>query len=284
MQLKKHSIVLLISGLVAMLASCSRIPYKEVVIPAFKKRHPSAEVGQIYPIGDHGGKTVLGKKTDIVIHFREDDGSMQEIWTVTRKGGDWDARFKCKSESNVCIAEKGQTVLKQDVDPAVKNPDDQGAAAGGKRFESRQFGFVFHVSEKVNIYTNDDPGPMAARITADTPMWIVSSAIPTERINVKITEGATMSDLWQMLDIGSYSELPQYERVSVKQIRIGKNLAKAAYEHIHRLKRNPPKKLRQILFVHKGNAFAFTCSTSVDRYETADREFFDVVFRTMEFK
>lgn len=174
--------------------------------------------------------------------------------------------------------------LKQEIDSQFKKPDQQGAIAGRKRFESKKFGFSFNVPEKVNVYTAEDPGPMAARIRADTPMWIVSSVIPTERINVKITEGATMSDLKQMLDIRSYSGFQQYQRISVNEIKIGKNQDMPAYEHTHRLKLNPPKKLRQILFVHKGNAFGFTCSTSDDRYETANREFFDTVFKTMEFK
>jgi len=174
--------------------------------------------------------------------------------------------------------------LKQEVDSRFKKPDQQGSVGGGKRFVSEKFGFSFDVPENVNVYTADGPGPMAARIRADTPMWIVSSEIPTERINVKLTEGATMNDLEQMLDISSYSGVPQYERISVKEIKIGKSQDKSAYEHIHLLKLHPPKKLKQILFVHKGNAFGFTCSTSADRYDTANKQFFDVIFESLEFK
>jgi len=186
----------------------------------------------------------------------------------------------------LAIAPESQELLKlkQEVDSRFKNPAEQGSVAGGKRFDSKKFGFSFNAPEKVNVYTADDPGPMAARIKADTPMWIVSSEVPTERINVKITEGATMNDLRQMLDISSYSGLPQYERISVKEIKIRKNQDKPAYEHIHLLKLSPPKKLRQILFVHKGNAFGFTSSTSADRYETANKQFFDVIFKSLEFK
>jgi hypothetical protein len=184
------------------------------------------------------------------------------------------------------IAPENQELLKlkQEVDWRFKKPDEQADIAGGKRFESKKFGFSFNVPENVNVYSTDNPGPMAARIKADTPMWIVSSVIPTERINVKITEGATMNDLKQMLDISAYSGLSQYQRISVKEIKIGKTQDKPAYEHIHLLKLNPPKTLRQILFVHNGNAFGFTCSTSENRYETANREFFDTIFNTMEFK
>ena len=174
--------------------------------------------------------------------------------------------------------------LKQEMDWRFKKPDEQADIAGGKRFESKKFGFSFNVPENVNVYSTDNPGPMAARIKADTPMWIVSSVIPTERINVKITEGATMNDLKQMLDISAYFGLSQYQRISVKEIKIGKTQDKPAYEHILLLKLNPQKKLRQILFVHNGNVFGFNCSTSENRYETANREFFDTIFNTMEFK
>lgn len=190
------------------------------------------------------------------------------------------------TREGLAIAPDNQELLKlkQEVDSQFKTLDEQGTVAGGKLFESKKFGFSFNVPENVNVYTANNPGPMAARIKADTPMWIVSSMFPTERINVKISEGATMNDLKQVLDIRAFSGLPQYERISVKEIKIGKKQNKPAYEHVHLLKLNQPKKLRQILFVHKGNAFGFTCSTSVDRYETANMEFFDVVFKSLGFK
>lgn len=112
MKLNKRTFVTFIFLLAATisLASCSpRIPYNEVVLPVFKKMHPSAEPSQIYPIGGYGAESYTGGKTDIVIHFKEGDQSLEEIWTVTRKGGDWDVRFKCKSAGNVCVEEKGQT-------------------------------------------------------------------------------------------------------------------------------------------------------------------------------
>lgn len=184
------------------------------------------------------------------------------------------------------IAPENQKLLKlkEEVDSQFKKPDKQEAVTAKKRFESKEFGFSFDIPEKVNVYTADNPGPMAARISVNTPMWIVNSEIPTERINVKITKGATMNDLKQMLDISSFSGLQKYKRISMKEIKIGKNQDEPAYEHIHQLKYNPPKKLRQIAFVHDGIAFGFTCSTSVGRYEVANKEFFDVIFKSLELK
>ncbi len=109
MKVNKRACIALIFALSILVPSCTRIPYNEVVIPAFKTMHPSAEISQIYPIGGYGAESNTGEKTDIVIHFKEGGQSLEEIWTVTRKGGKWDIRFKCKSVGNVCVDEKGQT-------------------------------------------------------------------------------------------------------------------------------------------------------------------------------
>jgi hypothetical protein len=177
--------------------------------------------------------------------------------------------------------------LKQEVDSRFSKPDGQPAIAAGKRFDSKKFGFSFVVPEKVNVYTADNPGPMAARIRGDTPMWIVSAVIPTERINVKVTEGEspTPEEMLKVFEGSPHgSAIPQYQKISVKAIKIGQKHDKEAVEHVHALTTNPPKKLRQILFVHNGNTYGFTCSTSVDRFDTANKEFFDVIFDSMGFK
>jgi len=177
--------------------------------------------------------------------------------------------------------------LKQEVDSRFKKSDEQAATTGGKPFQSKKFGISFNVPENVNVYTADNPGPMAARIKADTPIWIVSSVIPTERINVKITEGEspTTAEILKMFESSPHAAaIPQYQKISVKEIKIGKKQDKAAIEHLHLLKLTPPKKLRQIIFVHNGNTFGFTCSTSVDRFDAANKEFFDIAFNSMEFK
>ena len=85
-----------------LLTSCTRIPYKEVVYPVFKQKHPQADISQIFPIGGYGADSAIGKQTDIVIVFRENGSALEEIWTVTRTR-DWLVQFKCKSAGNVCV-------------------------------------------------------------------------------------------------------------------------------------------------------------------------------------
>jgi hypothetical protein len=177
--------------------------------------------------------------------------------------------------------------LKQDIDSRFKKTDENKPAANEKHFESKKFGFGFTIPEKVNVYTADNPGPMAARINADTPIWIVNSLIPTERINVKVTTGQspTIKEMLKIFEGDLYtSAVSQYQKISVKAIKIGQKQDKEAVEHLHALKVDPPKKLRQILFVHNGNTFGFTCSTSADRFDAANKDFFDVIFNSMVFK
>ena len=78
--------------------------------------------------------------------------------------------------------------------------------------------------------------------------------------------------------------LPEYKRVSVAMIRIGKDHKKRAVEHIFFMKGNIEGKLRVITFAHNGNGFTFTCATSVDRFEKANQQFFTPLFDSMDFK
>ena len=67
-----------------LLTSCTRIPYDRVVIPAFKQKHPQADISQIFPIGGYGIDSAIGKQTAIVSVFRENGSASEEIWTVKR--------------------------------------------------------------------------------------------------------------------------------------------------------------------------------------------------------
>lgn len=192
----------------------------------------------------------------------------------------------------MAIAPNNQELLKlkREVDLRFKKPDEQDSVAGGKRFESKKFGFTFNVPENVTVYTADSPGPMTSRINSETPLWLVNSSLASERINLKVSQyqDATESELEQgkrELEKGTpFRSMSQYRKISVGFIRIGKDNDKRAVEHVHTLEQRVPKKLRQIMFIHRGRLFSFTCATSPERYDNADQQFFDVIFKTMEFK
>jgi hypothetical protein len=164
------------------------------------------------------------------------------------------------------------------------------AISADSYFSNEKWGLKFIVPEGVNAYTSEIPGPMASRINADTPLWLVSSSLASERINLKVSQFQNarekeLDETKQELDSGTlYRSIPQYQKVSVKYITIGKQSDKKAVEHIHDLKQKEPRKLRQIMFIHKGRVFNFTCATSPERFDNANRQFFDLIFGSMEFK
>ena len=164
------------------------------------------------------------------------------------------------------------------------------AISGDNFYSNEKWGVKFAVPVGVNVYTSENPGPMASRINSETPLWLVSSSLASERINLKVSqfEDATEKELnetKQELDSGTlYRSIPQYQKISVKFIKIGKQGNKNAVEHIHALKQREPKKLRQIMFVHRGRFFNFTCATSPERFDIANSQFFDLIFSSMEFK
>ena len=164
------------------------------------------------------------------------------------------------------------------------------AISADSYFSNEKWGLKFVVPEGVNAYTSENPGPMASRINTDTPLWLVYSSLPSERINLKVSQfqDATEKELdetKQDLDSGNlFRSFSQYQKISVKFIKIGKQGNKKAVEHIHALKQREPKKLRQIMFLHRGRVFNFTCATSPERFDTANQQFFDLIFSSMEFK
>jgi len=165
------------------------------------------------------------------------------------------------------------------------------AISADSYFSNEKWGLKFTVPAGVNVYTSEDPGPMASRINTDTPLWLVSSSLASERINLKVSQfqDATEKELdefKQELDSGNLNRSfpTQYQKISVKFIKIGKQENKNAVEHMHALNQREPKKLRQIMFVHRGRGFYFTCATSPERFDNANRQFFDLIFSSMEFK
>lgn len=154
-----------------------------------------------------------------------------------------------------------------------------------KHYEKSQWGITLHLPRWVEVYDGDNPGPMRPRISSETPLWLVNSGIPGERCNVKMDQNLTDSDMAQAKEELESNPPPlrQYRRISMKWITLGKEKNKRAFEHIHALEQSVPKKLRQIGFSHRNRGYVFTFSTSPERYEMANKWFFDVVISAIEF-
>lgn len=148
-------------------------------------------------------------------------------------------------------------------------------------------GISFTIPTGIKLYTPENPGPLASQLSASDPFILVNPDFTEENINVKVSEPISEADLnvfKKMLDENPRMSLPQYKRVSVNFIKIGKQKNKNAVEHVFFMKGNILGKLRQITFAHKGRGFTFTCATAVDRFEKANQEFLEPLFSSMEFK
>jgi len=161
------------------------------------------------------------------------------------------------------------------------------AETGSNEYSSKKYGVSFTIPKGINLYTAENPGPLASQISYITPIFLVNPDFTEENINVKVSEPISEADLngfKKMLDEKPNMSLPQYKRISVNFIKIGKQRDKKAVEHVFIMKGNILGKLRQITFAHKGRGFTFTCATAVDRFEKANQEFFAPLFSSMEFK
>jgi len=149
---------------------------------------------------------------------------------------------------------------------------------GGPHYADRADGIAFDVPKGINLYTKSNPGPLRSQIDANNPFILVNPAFTEENVNVKIARGATANDLSTMksqLDKSTTFGVPGYKRVSVAMIHIGKNKDIPAVEHVFLMKGNIPGRVRSVTFVIGGNGFVFTCATAVDRFDSANRNFFD---------
>ena len=159
--------------------------------------------------------------------------------------------------------------------------------ADGGVYSNNKYGIAFDIPNGVQVYTAENPGPLRPQISLTSPIYIVNTSFTEENINVIVSEGVSSSDLMsfkKMLDDNPNMSVPQYKRVSVSSIKIGKHKNKDAVEHLFFMKGNIMGKLRQITFSHNGRWFTFTCATAVDRFDKTNKTFFDPIFTSMEFK
>lgn len=155
-----------------------------------------------------------------------------------------------------------------------------------KVYSNKKYGISFTIPEGIKLYTVENPGPLAYQISSIAPFIFVNPDFTEENINVRVGENVSesdVSDLKEILDKNPPA-LPQYQKISISFIKIGKQGNKTAVEHVFIMQGNILGKLRQVTFEHRGRGFIFTCGTAVDRFDKANQQFFDALFSSMEFK
>jgi hypothetical protein len=96
---------------------------------------------------------------------------------------------------------------------------------GSNEYSNKKYGISFTIPKGINLYTAENPGPLASLISSVTPIFLVNPDFTEENINVKVFEPISEDDLTgfkKMLDGNPRMSLPQYKRISVNFIKIGK--------------------------------------------------------------
>jgi hypothetical protein len=154
-------------------------------------------------------------------------------------------------------------------------------------YSSKSLGISFVVPRGKNLYDAEHPGPLRSQISERAPFILVNPDFTEENINVLLTDSTSENDVVNLekeLHETQTMPLPEYRRVSVATIKIGKDHTKLAVEHIFFMKGNIEGKLRSVTFSHKGKGFVFTCATAPERFDNANKEFFQAIFDNMTFE
>jgi uncharacterized protein (TIGR02145 family) len=159
------------------------------------------------------------------------------------------------------------------------------ATSPSARVGSKQVGITFSVPNGIELYSADNPGPLRSQISAETPYFLVNPDFRDENVNIKIADGVTASDLDEMkrmLDVNPNTPLPGYKRIGVRFIQTGKDGNLRAVEHEFQMRGNVMGRMRSITFVIGKRSFIVTCGTAVDRFEKANKDFFELFLNSIE--
>ena len=186
-----------------------------------------------------------------------------------------------KGAGKVTLPDGKTTDIK--VEPNIE--PNKAAVTPGTKGGSKQVGITFLVPKGIELYSAENPGPLRPRISTETPFFLVNPDFRDENVNIKIADGVTESDLKgmkEMLDSNPNTPLPDYKRIAVRNITIGKNRALNAVEHEYQMKGNVMGRMRNITFVIGNRGFIITCGTAVERFETANKQFFQPFLDSIE--
>jgi type 1 glutamine amidotransferase len=176
--------------------------------------------------------------------------------------------------------------LKVSVSPKATG-DSTGGHSNGTTHSDDRLKITFVVPEAIDLYTPEHPGPLASQLSSRVPFIFVNPRFTEENVNVRVADNVSESDVVALkgyLDEQGTFPLPEYKRVSVALIEIGKDHKKQAVEHIFFMRGNIMGKLRSVAFSHNGRGFTFTCATSPERFEQTNKDFFDSLFESMTFQ
>jgi hypothetical protein len=152
------------------------------------------------------------------------------------------------------------------------------------RYTNQQYGFSFPVVDDMILYTPDHAGPFT--FEKGTIFIIVNKWKPNELIMLNRSAAADEVDLNYLKSQMEEQGLPNpgYHKISVEFTTIGENQRKRAVDHIFTLQSQVPRTMRYVSFFQRGQGLTFVCTSSTDRFQKTNKEFFDPFLRSIKFE
>jgi len=156
-------------------------------------------------------------------------------------------------------------------------------------FDSEELKIRFDVPEGLRLYTVAAPGRYKEVLINGRFLHLDSAEYRDAVIDAKFAANTTEADLKAYMKVletaPPQAKLPGFKKVSLKAIKIGKQADKDAISYVYNVDQNgTPKTVRQVVFVHNGNGFTFTCSSLEPEYGGAEISMYGLVFARLEFK
>jgi hypothetical protein len=156
-------------------------------------------------------------------------------------------------------------------------------------YDSSAFGIKFPVPLGLELYTEGEPGRYTNILSNGRIIYLIDTDARDTTIVAKSSPNVSEADLKGLKDTlesnPPQAKLPGYKKIAVRDIAIGVNGDKVAVEYVFSDKsNNMASTVRQVMFVHKGRGFTFTCTTAERLYTSFAQKFFDPIFAKMEFR
>lgn len=156
-------------------------------------------------------------------------------------------------------------------------------------YDNNEYGIKFPAPPHLLIFTPDQPGRFRQIFTERRIVYLVDLMGTSAAVTVKYLPSATEADLKSLQSAlesnPPQAKLPGYKKISVGVIKIGALGDKDAVEYVYDSKdKDVTVTTRQVVFVHKGKGFTFTCVAPEKDYAAVDKKSFQALFASIQFK
>lgn len=156
-------------------------------------------------------------------------------------------------------------------------------------YDNTEYGMKFPAPPDFSVFTPEQPGRFRQMFADRRIIYMIDSMGTEASVSVRYLPKATDAELSgfksTMETNPPQAKLPEYKKISVGMIKIGTARDKDAVEYVYDSKaKDTVTRTRQVVFLHNGNGFIFTCVAPQKEYPSVDGKSFQRLFATIEFK